>query len=253
MTSLMRAPIVVGVDGSPESHVAVDFAAVEAGYREAPLRLVHGYRPPQRDEPAVAVEHGEAYARSLVEGEAARVREAHPGVATSISVTRGDPARSLLAEGTPAALVVVGSRGLSSFHSLLLGSVAAGVVEHATVPVVVVRPTGPGAHGVVVGVDGSPGCAAAVAFAYAEAAARGTELTAVYPAGHRHDDGVLAEALAGWSEKYPDVELVRRAVHTRHPLRTLVEESGLAELVVIAAAGAVLVQHARVPVAVVPG
>lgn len=253
MTSLMRAPVVVGVDGSTESRVAVDFAAAEAGYREAPLHLVHGYRPPGRDEPAVAVAHGEVYARSLLDGEAARVREAHPGVVASTALVLGHPARALLDGETPPGLVVVGSRGVSSFHSLLLGSVSAWVAQHATVPVVVVRPTGPGAHGVVVCVDGTPGCAAAVAFGYAEAAARGTDLTAVYPAGHRHDDGVLAEALDGWPEKYPDVELVRRCVHTRHPLRTLVEESGLAELVVVAGCGHELVQHARVPVAVVPG
>jgi len=43
---------------------------------------------------------------------------------------------------------------------------------------------------------------------------------------------VLAERLAGWSEKYPDVP-VRRLVARDRPARALVEESGRAQLVVV--------------------
>jgi nucleotide-binding universal stress UspA family protein len=288
MSSPMRAPVVVGVDGSPESRTAVDLGAWEADRRRVPLRLVHGYQPPVMYGPAVAIAYDAtaplAYARTLVDAEAERVRQRHPELRVSTAVLIGDPGLVLIDESADAVLVVVGSRGVSSFHSLLLGSVCARVAAHARVPVVVVRPTAPHARGVVVGVDGSPGSVPAVEFAFAEAAARGTGLTAVYawtvppitnlgPVTRWHydpveaqdeADRVLAEATAGWAEKYPEVELLRRAVHTVNPLRTLIEESCDAELVVVGARGRGpiaslllgsvsdgLVRHCRVPVVVV--
>ena len=288
MNSPMHAPVVVGVDGSPESRAAVDFAAWEAERRRVPLRLVHGYQPPAMYGPSVAIAYDAAtplaYARSMVKAEVERIRQEHPELTVATAGTISDPARALIEESGNASLVVVGSRGRSSFYSLLLGSVSARVAAHAKVPVVVIRPTETDAHGVVVGVDGSPGSAAALEFALVEAAARGTDLTAVYawtvpptgnlgPVTRRHYDPIeaqdeadrlLAEAVAGWQEKYPEVELVRRAVHTVNPVRTLIEESGNAELLVVGARGRGtvaslllgsvsdgVVHHARVPVAVV--
>ena len=52
----------------------------------------------------------------------------------------GDPAAALLDAARGAALVVVGSRGLGGFSSLLLGSVGHHVAHHAPCPVVVIPP-----------------------------------------------------------------------------------------------------------------
>jgi nucleotide-binding universal stress UspA family protein len=271
MSSLTRAPVVAGVDGSPESRAAVDFAAWEADRRRLPLRLVHGYQPPAMYGPSVAIAYDAAtplaYSRSVVRAETERVRARYPELATTAAVIVGDPARTLVDESGRAALVVVGSRGLGSFHSLLLGSVSGQVATHARAPVVVVRPTAPDATGVVVGVDAAAGSAAAVEFAFVEAAWRGTDLTAVYAwttGTQAEAERGLAEAVAGWTEKYPEVDVVRRAVQTANPLRTLIEESAGAQLVVVGARGHGamaslllgsvsdgLVHHARVPVAVV--
>lgn len=265
----MDRPVIVGVDGSPESRMAVDLGAREAEWRQVPLRLVHGYEPPVMYGPTVAIAYDAAtplaYARTLVAEEADRVRAGHPDLTVGSGVLIGDPGLVLVEESSAAGLVVVGSRGAGSFHSLLLGSVSARVAGHARVPVLVVRPPARDARGVVVGVDGSPGSIPAVEFAMAEAAARGTGVTAVY--AHHGDpeaDRVLAEATAGWPEKYPEVEVVRRAVRATSPVRVLIEESGTAELVVVGARGRRpiaglllgsvsdgLVRHARVPVAVV--
>ena len=94
---------------------------------------------------------------------------------------------------------------------------------------------------------------AAVGFGFEAAALRGVPLVAVHTwqdtlvdatmaplidwdvvaAGERE---VLAERLAGWGEKFPDVE-VRRLVTRDRPARALVEESGRAQLVVVGSRG----------------
>jgi nucleotide-binding universal stress UspA family protein len=131
---------------------------------------------------------------------------------------------------------------------------------------------------VVVGVDGSTGSAAAVEFAFEEAAARGTGLLAVYAWGvmpydagtddprieQRVADTALAEALAGWQDKYPEVPVEHRAMHSLVPVHTILDQSAGAGLIVVGPrgrggfAGLLLgsvgdgpVRHADAPVAVV--
>jgi nucleotide-binding universal stress UspA family protein len=293
MYNALRAPVVVGVDGSPESRAAVDIGAWEAHRRRLPLRLVHGHQPPVMYGPSVTIAYDPAtplrQAGELVHTEAARVHARYPDLTTTTAVTVAEPGGVLVEESRTAALVVLGSRGVSSFYSMLLGSVSARVATHAQAPVIVVRSAAADADerrraGVVVGVDGSPGSAAAVEFAFDEASARDTGMTAVYawtvPPTHnlgpitesyydpvdaqQEADRVLAEALAGWQEKFPEVSVVREALHSLNPLRTLIEESADAELVVVGARGRGgfaslllgsvsdgLVRHAQVPVAVV--
>lgn len=172
MNMSVRAPVVAGVDGSPESRAAVDLAAWEAHWRRLPLRLVHAYQPPVMYGPSVAFVYDAAtplrYARSLPRTEEERVRQRYPDLAVRTVTVVGEPSAVLLHECSGAALLVLGSRGMGSFRSLLLGSVSARVALHATVPVIVVRPPAGVDRepaGVVVGVDGSPNSAAAVEFA----------------------------------------------------------------------------------------
>src|SRR5436190_11331206 len=159
--------VVVGVDGSPESRAAVDVAGWEGYRRRLPVRLVQVGPAGDR-------------IRHRLDRESARIRERYPDVSTYAVVTGGDPARVLIDESRTAALVVVGARGLGSFHCALPGSVALAVAMHARAPVVVVRGPVPRYRaGVVVVVDADAGTGAAVEFAFDEAAARGCELTAV--------------------------------------------------------------------------
>ena len=175
MTSIHRAPVVAGVDGSPDSLVATDVAAGEAARRHLPLRLVHGLRPPAAYSfgALVAIDVSSILAdlREMLHTVATDVQGRYPDLTIETSVTAGDPAGVLVEESRTASLVVVGSRGLGGIRGMLAGSVSAQVAAHAHAPVIVVRP--PAADdpepdragtGVVIGVDGSPGSTAALEF-----------------------------------------------------------------------------------------
>ncbi|WP_189226392.1 universal stress protein, partial [Saccharothrix coeruleofusca] len=128
---------------------------------------------------------------------------------------------------------------------------------------------------VVVGVDGSPVSEQAVAFAFEQASSRAAPLTALIawtdlPTGgvdwarvEQERRRLLAERLAGWQEKYPDVRVTRVVVRDR-PVRALLAAARGARLLVVGSRGAggfqgmllgstsqALVSHAPCPLAVV--
>jgi nucleotide-binding universal stress UspA family protein len=288
MISTNIGPVVAGVDGSEDARLAVDLAAWEADRRHVPLRLVYGFQPVQVYGMVAVGYDLEVQVRELrdmLSKEAARITKRYPDLTVATEVIRGVPSGVLVDESASASLVVLGSRGLGGFATLLAGSVSAQVAAHAKTPVIVVRPPAghaaahlPGTGPVVVGVDGSTGSAAAVEFAFDQAAARGTGLIAVYawgilPKGAGDDDPfqeqqaaetALAEALAGWQDKYPDVHVQRRAIHSLVPVHTILDESQGASLIVVGprgrggfaglllgSVGDGLVRHAGAPVAVV--
>jgi nucleotide-binding universal stress UspA family protein len=141
--------------------------------------------------------------------------------------------------------------------ALLLGSVSGAVAVHAASPVVVVRPgdgrtDGEPAH-VVVGVDGGPSSTTALetAFAIASAQHRPLDVVHTWSADDTFVDRssylqrieqveaherMLAEAVAGYAEKYPDVPVTRR-VADGGAVPILVTMSQDAELVVVGSRG----------------
>ena len=146
----MSAPmeiIVVGVDGSDGGAAALEFAAREAAFRGAQLRIVSAWEIPVAvygaefapPPDAAMLDSFRVGAEQVAEEALAAVKKLHPSLEAEAVATQGHPADVLLAQGADAALIVVGRRGLGGFRSLLLGSVSQQVVQHATCPVVVVN------------------------------------------------------------------------------------------------------------------
>ncbi|WP_017555622.1 universal stress protein [Nocardiopsis baichengensis] len=140
--------VVVGVDGSRDSDVALRFALDHAARTGAEVVALHAWlisAPIDTRglaDASYVVEHRfaaeSAYKHVLTMVEAART-EATADVAARAVAVEDHPAHALLTEGAGADLIVVGSRGRGGFAGLLLGSVSQTVLHHAEVPVAVVR------------------------------------------------------------------------------------------------------------------
>ena len=137
--------IVVGVDGSRCGEAALRFAAEEASLRGATLEIVSAYHVPAAVYaggflPPVDVVSGFREAsEEIAQRCAAEVELEHPDVEVEFRACEGQPAQVLVEEAEDAGLLVVGSRGLGGFKSLLLGSVSHQVAQHAPCPVVIVH------------------------------------------------------------------------------------------------------------------
>jgi nucleotide-binding universal stress UspA family protein len=283
-------PVIVGVDGSEESLLAVEWATAEARRHSAPLRIVSASDVMPRmhthhASPAeIAVTLRGISARALAAA-ITRSEEVAPGLPVDTRLLSGPPAVAVAESGSGASMLVVGARGAGGFAAMMLGSVSRYAAAWAPCPVVVVREETMVVHReVAVGVRDPEDATEALAFAFEEAALRGADLVAVHtwywlPPATGHTGALrpadperfaaeasrhLAAALEEWQHKYPGVR-VRQDVIRGHPGRVLASYSTRTDLVVLGRHGhpagpgpgigsiqhAVL-DHAHGPVAVVP-
>jgi nucleotide-binding universal stress UspA family protein len=274
-------PVVVGTDGSAESMLAVEWAAREAELRGAPLQIVSVAEVLPRMTLAPHVVDIETVASStykhrdevLVKAAQAATAMA-PGLEVGTSPLDGPPGVAVTHAGDDALMLVVGSRGNGAFAALVLGSVGRYAALHASCPVVVVREETVAAHPqIVVGIRDPQDCAAALGFAFEEAALRHASLLAVHAwqsprvllpegPGELRDaraTTALDELMRTWRAKYPDVETSQDIVHG-HPGRVLAGLSATADLVVLGRRGThgpagvthAVLSHAHGPVITVP-
>ncbi|MFE4588523.1 universal stress protein [Streptomyces laurentii] len=279
----MGNDVVIGVDPREPSVPALDWAADEALRRDTSLRMVTAV-PPVHDRlsfDALAHRSGlRMRAASVLANAEDLVRETHGGPRTVTELVDGAPATVLYERAVDAAVVVLGSRRLGRTAEVLSeGSVVVPLTARSPCPVAVIRAPAPEpVHPplVVVGVDGSRDCRAAIAFAVAEAGLREARLQAVWvwprPLLSRDDvaEGLaerrrlLAEAVAGWAERRPDVGIEQEVVRG-HPVEELARAAGSAVAVVVGRRGRGgysgmrlgstahgLLRHATCPVIAVP-
>ncbi len=282
--------IVVGVDGSEPSARALRWAVRQAVAEHRPLTLVHAvhsvnpaYTDASVDDAGHARSALDDEGRRLLDEARAEVKRAHPGLEVHEFVDLADPREVLMQLADHATMVVVGSRGRGKIRTLLLGSVSVAVVRHAACPVVVVRPSNAGKvrNGVVVGVDATEPSEPVLEFAYRQSSLHDLPLTvlncvdklvagtsaeraATETLDVRQERVSLSAALAGMTEKYPDVHVTTRVakrppedelVHLGERMNLIVTGTHHASLARRTVAGSVsiaVVEHASCPVAVVP-
>ncbi|MEH0828118.1 MULTISPECIES: universal stress protein [unclassified Micromonospora] len=123
----VAGPVLIGVDGSPSSRIALAFAFDCAARRQARLLAVRVVEPGR-------AEDGEDL---LIEAVAEAGRR-HGSVAAECHTIHGDPSAVLVEQSRSAQLALVGARGDEPWRGML-GEVSQSLLYHAPSPVIVVR------------------------------------------------------------------------------------------------------------------
>ena len=277
--------IVVGVDGSLNARAAVEWAVNDAFRTHMPLKIVYAVdRSPYQTTkfPAVGLPDMPLSKGQTILAEAtALAHERQPDVEVTTEEVEGAPAVVLRKLAEQAREIVVGSRGRGGLAGALLGSVSTHVAGHVRCPVVVVHGERRPRRGeVVVGVDDTPECEPALAYAFEQAQVRGATLRALHawqapvhafvPEVTYDPDEVgtarnqaVADRVAAFQATYPEVKVVQD-VRPASPAEALAEVSAGADLLVVGSHGhgavasvllgsvsRAVLHHARCPVAVV--
>jgi nucleotide-binding universal stress UspA family protein len=144
-----QGAIVVGVDGSDQAKAALRWAVDQARRTGQRVRVVSAWRVPAlmyagAFETAADLDPRELerVAGETLEEAVGELGDAADGVEIERCVRQGQAADVLVEESQDADLLVVGSRGLGGFRELLLGSVSHQCSQHATCPVLIIRPSG---------------------------------------------------------------------------------------------------------------
>lgn len=245
-TVMAQGAVAVGLDGSEQSLAALDWAVEVAQLEGRGLHLVHAHgRRRSADQEGAQVF---SVARQ-------RVALAAPGLRMSTAEVDGSGESALISASRRAVLVCIGAHGRGGLIPALLGSTALAVAASARCPVAVIRPPALGRERVrriVVGVDESAAGQDAIGFAFSQADLRRLPLTAVH-AWHASDriglsaaitpsekwrtaigneEAAMAESLAGWTEKYPDVVVSRVSIR-KEPAAAILATTDDAALVVL--------------------
>lgn len=267
----MTRTVTVGLDGSPESRAAAEWAAREAALRGLPLKIVHVWEPvPQSaaQAPLLGGETGQRWTEEASREAAEGLGLRHPGVEVVTDRLTGSPVDALTEAADSAELMVLGSRGFGGIAGFVVGSVSLAVLAHAERPVVLVRageqaadehkadPAGvPSAatpfRPVVLGIDLGTPDETLLGFAFDAAARRGASLRVVHgwsepPTSFHHFPGAaelhdefargqakaLTELLRSWRRKFPGVEVIE-ASRCGGAAQVLVDAAREASLVVV--------------------
>lgn len=215
-------PILVGIDGSTNAELAMQWAADIAVATNRPLRLLSCYSLPVMVGLGAAagymgpmltseeIREIDAANRKVLEDMKAKVLEGRAGLNVELFLDQGSPAAALLKASEDAAMIVLGSRGVGSTTALVLGSVSYAVAHRAKCPVMLVPESADRkkAGRVLVGVDGSKSSTQAAVWAlhFAESLKRSVELVAAWQYPYAAMSPEIGMVMG------PDIEELRHAM-----------------------------------------
>jgi nucleotide-binding universal stress UspA family protein len=249
--------VVVGVDGSEHSRLAVKWACDESDRRGSFLLLLFAqigepdHLPPWYQAGNGNVSAGEA----VVDDAYGLVATRHPSVLARTEVVEWPPALALTVASRSAKLLVVGARGLGGFKELLLGSVSDQCIQYSHCPVVVVSETpdqgGLDGRRIVVGIDGSFGSSQALRWALEEARVRAVAVEAIHawhyppigayilgpPEGFEASGQEIVDGAIEFHHRwFPEIPFAAKA-HLGATVPTLLDASRDADLLVLGSRG----------------
>ena len=289
MSTKLQRPIVVGVDGTDQSRLAVRYAVLEAQRRDCGLRLVHAAPetvPMAPMLPLISVESLDQVSQRIVNEAKQLAYDMTDGEIQVEKLVRSGSRVHILDEaGEDARLIVLGHRDRSILGRVFTSSTCTGVASRAHCPVVCVPTTWtPGnRHGrVVVGVEGPEHSQDALGVAFAAAAERKVKLTVLHAwkLQSPYDDiivsrvaleewkesatAMLEKVLRDWREAYPEVD-VEIDVRHQYTAPALVGATEGADLLVLGRRGRgaplgihlgstarTLIRESRCPVEIAP-
>lgn len=143
-TSPAAARIVAGVDGSPQSIAALEFACHRASFTKEAVVALHAWKPGRVElgydgQLPEAIGQRSGAAEALLAECIAQVRDKCPDVAIEPDAVPLPPGLALTEASAHASLVVTGSRGRGMVTGLVLGSVSQHLLSQAHCPVAVTR------------------------------------------------------------------------------------------------------------------
>jgi nucleotide-binding universal stress UspA family protein len=246
--------IVVGIDGSEHSRLALKWASDEAERRDSILRIVYAQISDPKNVPgwfqpgSSDLSPGQA----IVDDAYGLVATSHPSVVARAEVVDWPPSLVLTSTSRSADLLVVGARGRGGFEELLLGSVSDQCIQYSHCPVAVVHaaPEVPAPRavqpGIVVGVDGSLESTRALWWALEEATVRSASVKAIFawqyppigtfvlgpPQGYEMAAREIIEAATEYAEKWAPEVPIEVVDRFEAPVPALLDASQGADLLV---------------------
>ncbi|MEV4642933.1 universal stress protein [Actinoplanes sp. NPDC049548] len=231
VSSKQDLPVVVGIDGSRSHPQTVDLAADHAARHGAPLLIVHvwpgHYSGAFRTRGALPTRDD---GQHLLDLAVQRARLRVPGLHVAVELADGSAAQALVARSERARMLVVGHRD-SSLARPSWGSTTAYLAHYGCCPLLVHRGAVPGRGPVVLAVSAHRDSAATARCAFEEAAATSSPLVALhvwaysgdgpitgtsgvaFTAARRDAQARLDDEMAGWTARFPDVDVERLLVH----------------------------------------
>lgn len=225
-TSRADPAVIVGVDRSTEAFAAASYAMLQARARRCGLLLVHTYDIPNQNEYYNLQDGGGLHADgvALLDELVTSLEEQFGSAVELTTLVRQGSASLTLAElSLGARCIVVGRRKAGWGERLLTGSVSSRLSSIADCAVVTVphgfNPVQSATGPVVVALDGQSAAGACLSYAFDAAELHRTDLVVLHadssgtePNLRQHDLDV-AEGLAAWRSRYPDVAVTTSTVH----------------------------------------